>query len=89
MPVGGSIIGCGLPLVKSSSPKGRKEGVFDAAIDIFQAEFRIGLDVAVDIAVFFPSPRTWFRHQRTAQEQATNVFLLGLQTRTHPQSTAG
>ena len=27
-----------------------EEGVFDAAVDILQAEFRIGLNVAVDIA---------------------------------------
>ncbi len=31
----------------------------------------------------FPSPRTWFRRTTCRAEQATNVFLLRLQTRTH------
>ena len=60
-----------------------EEGVFDAAVDIFQAEFRIGLNVAVDIAVFFHHREHRFVAQRAAAEQATNVFLLRLQTRTH------
>ena len=60
-----------------------EEGVFDAAVDIFQAEFRIGLNVAVDIAMFFHHREHGFVAQRAAAEQATNVFLLRLQTRTH------
>ena len=60
-----------------------EEGVFDAAVDILQAEFRIGLDIAVDIAMFFHHREQGFVTQRTAAEQTTNVFLLRLQTRTH------
>ena len=60
-----------------------EEGVFDAAVDILQAEFRIGLDIAVDIAVFFHHREHGFVTQRAAAEQATNVFLLRLQTHTH------
>ena len=47
-----------------------EEGVFDAAVDIFQAEFRIGLNVAVDIAMFFHHREHGFVAQRAAAEQA-------------------
>ena len=57
--------------------------MFDAAVDIFQAEFRIGLNVAVDIAMFFHHREHGFVTQRTAAEQATNVFLLRLQASAH------
>lgn len=60
-----------------------EEGVFDAAADILQAEFRIGLNVAVDIAVFFHHREHRFVAQRAAAEQATNVFLLRLQASAH------
>ena len=57
--------------------------MFDAAVDILQAEFRIGLDVAVDIAVFFHHREHGFVTQRAATEQATNVLLLRLQASTY------
>lgn len=56
-----------------------EEGVFDVVVDILQVEFRIGLNVVVDIVMFFYYCEYGFVVQCVVVEQVMYVFLLWLQ----------
>ncbi|MNU02669.1 hypothetical protein D3C72_2464460 [compost metagenome] len=56
-----------------------KEGVRDANVHVFQAIFRVRLNVAVNVGVFFKCREHRFIAQRAAAEQRTNILLLRFQ----------
>ncbi|MNE71086.1 hypothetical protein D3C80_1669270 [compost metagenome] len=60
-----------------------EEGVCHAAVEVLQAHGRVGLNIAVDVVVFFQCGKHRFVAQGAATEQATNVFLLWRQFGTH------
>ena len=51
-----------------------------AAVEIFQAECRIRMNVAVNFGMFFHGSKHRLIAQRAAAEQATDVLLLWSQT---------